>query len=257
LGSQRALSGAITDCSGEASPSNVRAEGQRRAVISGEARSETDSRQGRLRVEGNARLTAGTAVVLLVLLAVEGVTVLQIHQLLTLHVVVGLLLVPPVLLKMASTTWRFAHYYRGDAAYREKGPPHPVLRVLGPFVVVLTVILFASGTALLLAPNGLGGRLLLIHKASFVLWLAVTAVHVLGHLVETGRLAPRDWMHHTRRRVPHAGVRQLSIAASLVIGAVLAVALVGHVNTYRQTYRGAGHDRGPNPPAATPPSANR
>jgi hypothetical protein len=203
-----------------------------------ESRSEADRRQGSRRVEANARLTAGTAVVLLVLLAVEGVTVIRVGQLLTLHVVVGLLLVPPVVLKIASTTWRFVHYYLGDPAYREKGPPHPALRVLGPFVVVLTVVLFASGIALLLAPNSLGGHLLLIHRASFILWLTVTAVHVLGHLVETGRLAPRDWMHRARRQVPGASTRQLMIVASLVIGAVLAAALAGRAGDFRNTYHG-------------------
>jgi hypothetical protein len=201
-------------------------------------------------VEANARLTGGTAAVLLVLLAIEGVTVLHVHQLLTLHVVVGLLLVPPVLLKIASTTWRFARYYLGDPAYREKGPPHPVLRILGPFVVLLTVLLFASGIALLLTPSGLGGNLLLLHKASFVLWLAVTTIHVLGHLVETGRLAPRDWMRHARRLVPGASLRQLTIAASLVLGAVLAASLVGRVGNFRESHH--GHDRAFVPGAALP-----
>ena len=40
-------------------------------------------------VESNARLTAMTAAVLLVLLAVEGVTVLRVHSLLWLHVFLG------------------------------------------------------------------------------------------------------------------------------------------------------------------------
>ena len=54
-------------------------------------------------VEANARLTASVAVVLLVLLALEGVTLLQLGSLLRVHVFVGMLLVPPVLLKSAST----------------------------------------------------------------------------------------------------------------------------------------------------------
>jgi hypothetical protein len=227
-------------------------------MIGAETGPDSDRRKGSRRVEANARLTAGTAVVLLVLLAVEGVTVLRIHQLLTLHVVVGLLLVPPVLLKMASTTWRFSRYYLGDPAYREKGPPHPALRVLGPFVVLLTVVLFASGIALLIAPNGLGGHLLLIHKATFFVWLAVTAFHVLGHLVETGRLAPRDWMHHAGRRVPGAGIRKLTIVGSLVVGAVLAAALSGHVSNFRQNHRGQkpGYVSRSAPPAIARPGGH-
>ena len=35
-------------------------------------------------------------------------------------------------------------YYRGNAAYREKGPPALALRILGPFLVSLTMLLFLS-----------------------------------------------------------------------------------------------------------------
>ena len=51
--------------------------------------------------------------VLLVLLAAEGVTILRVHQLLSPHVFIGVVLIPPVLLKVASTTRRFARYYAG------------------------------------------------------------------------------------------------------------------------------------------------
>ena len=74
-------------------------------------------------VAANARLTASNAVVLLVLLAAEGVTLLRVRELLTPHVFIGMVLIPPVLLKVASTGWRFARYYRGTPAYRRKGPP--------------------------------------------------------------------------------------------------------------------------------------
>ena len=65
------------------------------------------------RVEGNARLTATTAVVLLALFALEGLTLVRINSrsMLTAHVVVGMVLVPPVLVKVGSTSWRFVRYY--------------------------------------------------------------------------------------------------------------------------------------------------
>jgi hypothetical protein len=87
---------------------------------------------------GNARLTAANAAVLLVLLAAEGVTILRVRQLLSPHVFIGVVLIPPVLLKVASTTWRFARYYTGAPAYRRKGSPPVLLRLLGPVVVILT-----------------------------------------------------------------------------------------------------------------------
>src|SRR5437879_4065265 len=87
--------------------------------------------QGRAGAEANARLTAMTGIVLLVLLIAEIATVLiGARSVLTLHVTLGLLLVPPVLLKIASTIWRIAAYYGGNAAYREKGPPALALRIL-------------------------------------------------------------------------------------------------------------------------------
>src|SRR5436305_7930287 len=63
---------------------------------------------------GNARLTAWTGALLFVLLAVEGVTILDLGGLLTWHLVVGILLIPPALVKTATTGWRIVRYYAGD-----------------------------------------------------------------------------------------------------------------------------------------------
>ena len=183
-------------------------------------------------MEANARLTASVAVVLFVLLAAEGVTILRIRPLLTPHVFIGMLLVPPVLLKVGSTTWRFARYYLGSPEYRRKGPPPLVLRLLGPLLVALTVVVFASGIALLLAPTAWHDRLLLLHKASFIVWIAAMVVHVLGHILDTARLAPRDWMHRTRKQVRGAGLRQWSIVVSLALGFVLALITVPEIGRW-------------------------
>ena len=74
-------------------------------------------------VEANARLTSGTAVVLLVPLAAEGITILRIRGLISVHVFIGMLLVPPVLVKTCSTVYRFARYYLGAPGFRRKGSP--------------------------------------------------------------------------------------------------------------------------------------
>ena len=195
-----------------------------------EAVQDRRSRRADRGVESNSRLTGTTAAVLLVLLAAEGVTVLSIRSLLTPHVFIGMLLVPPVMLKIGSTTWRMARYYRGAPAYRRKGPPPPLLRLLGPVVVVLTVVMLVSGIALLLLPGQ--QQLLFVHKASFVLWFAAMVVHVLGHLVETTHLAPLDLARRTRRQVGGAGVRQWSLAASVVVGALLGWSVLGRVAPY-------------------------
>src|ERR1700759_5412110 len=67
---------------------------------------------------GNALLTAWTGLVLLALALAELVTLVDVHGLISWHVAVGALLVPPAVLKTASTGWRMARYYLGDASYR-------------------------------------------------------------------------------------------------------------------------------------------
>lgn len=89
--------------------------------------------------EGNSRITALTAVVLLVLLAVEGATLLSVQTFISWHIVIGMLLVPIVLLKMGSTGYRMLRYYTGREEYVRGGPPPLPLRLLGPVLVFATV----------------------------------------------------------------------------------------------------------------------
>jgi len=170
--------------------------------------------------EGNARLTSATAVVLLVLLGVEGITILFIQPLISTHVFVGLLLVPPVALKLASAGWRFVRYYTHSPEYVAKGPPHPVLRVLvAPVVVASTLVLFGTGIAML-AVHPRAGPLVGIHKVSFVVWLVATGVHVLAYLTRLPGLASADWRSRTRET--SSVLRLVTVASSLALGAVFA-----------------------------------
>src|SRR5260221_10738040 len=96
-------------------------------------------------VDGNERLTASTAVVLLVLLALEGATLVSVTQLLVPHVFLGFLLIPPVALKLGITGWRMLRYYRLSEPYLRRVPPHTFLPfVVTPFVVVLTPTAFTT-----------------------------------------------------------------------------------------------------------------
>ena len=177
--------------------------------------------------------------VLLVMLAVEGVTVLRVRGLLSPHVFIGVVLIPPVLVKVGSTGWRFARYYAGAPAYRRKGPPPVLLRMLGPVVAILTLVLLFSGVGLLLAGPSWLPLLLKVHKASFVLWFAAMTIHVLGHMGEVFRLARRDWLRRTRREVTGAGTRQWLIAASLVAGVMLGFLLLSHIGHWLSAAPGA------------------
>jgi hypothetical protein len=172
-------------------------------------------------VTGNTRLTAVTAAVLLVLLAVEGFTLLSLQSMLSWHIFVGMLLVPIVGLKVASTGYRFVRYYTGDRDYVRAGPPPPALRLLGPVVIVSTAGLFATGVALA-AVGPAGGVVLGLHKASFVVWFGAMSIHVLAHLLRLPGLIGPD----TRggEGVGGSRLRLATLAASVVAGAVLAVA---------------------------------
>ncbi|HUY43460.1 MAG TPA: hypothetical protein VMU98_06825 [Acidimicrobiales bacterium] len=186
------------------------------------ARTDVATRAGG--ADGNTRLTATLGFLLIAILFVEGITILQVGSLLTLHVFVGLLVLPVVIAKMGATSWRFVKYYWGSTEYRRKGPPPPLLRLLGPFVVVLTLAVIATGVLLIvIAPQSLHPQLLQLHQITFVLWFGATAIHVLGHLLETAKVAPLDWVRRTRRDVKGASMRQWLEVGSLLAGVVVAL----------------------------------
>ena len=176
---------------------------------------------------GNELLTSMTGALLIVLLAVLGITILRIHQLIWLHLFLGLVLLGPITVKMGSTGYRFLRYYTQTPAYRSKGPPEPLMRLTAPIVVASTLVVFATGIILLIAGPSGRGQYLFLHKASFVIWLAVTAVHVLGHLVDLRRsLVPKHELSGLARSSPGAAGRWLALAAALVAGLVLAIVLI-------------------------------
>jgi hypothetical protein len=178
-------------------------------------------------VAGNSRLTGGAAAMLLVLLAVEGATIPLIGRLLGPHIFIGMLLIPPVLLKLGSTGYRFARYYSGNPPYRRKGPPPLPMRLLAPGVLLTTLVLFVTGVLLLIDGPG-NHSLKFLHKVSFILWVALMTIHVLGHLFEVPALALPDWRSKGGREAALAGsgLRLTLLAASLLAGLALALATI-------------------------------
>jgi hypothetical protein len=137
--------------------------------------------------EANERFIATAAVPLLLLLAIEGVTLLFLRPLLPVHVFVGILIVLPVVLKLATTGWRFVRYYGGDEEYVRHGAPRPLMRILAPPLVVSTLAVLATGIALVFT-SGHAALLLQLHKLSFIVWGPLFGIHVLAYIRHVPRL---------------------------------------------------------------------
>ena len=169
---------------------------------------------------GNERLTGSTAGVLVVLLAVEGATIVALRPLLPVHVFVGVLLIPPIMLKLASTGYRFMRYYTRHPAYQRQGPPRLLLRLLAPFLVASTLALFGTGVALIVqGPRA--GVMLALHKASFIIWFVAMTIHVLAHVLRVPAMVVADWRRPNT--VSGSTVRRALLLGSVGAGVVLGI----------------------------------
>jgi hypothetical protein len=184
---------------------------------------------------GNERLTAATAAVLLLVLALEGLTLLGVKQYLRPHIFLGLLLIPLVLLKLASTGWRLRSYYRRSAEYVRRGPPAALIRmIVAPVLVVSTITLIATGIAA--GALDRSGLLLTLHKLSFFVWVGAMSIHVLTRGSKLPRLIAADWWQ--RDALSGRRVRQLVLAGTLAMGLALAVTTLPLVDHWQD--RGTG-----------------
>jgi hypothetical protein len=179
--------------------------------------------------EGNEILTSATAAILTVLLVAEGITILELGGLLSVHMFLGLVLVPPILLKLSSTGYRFARYYLRSRPYTQKGPPALPLRALAPVLVATTVGVFATGVWLL-ALGHRSDQVLLLHKVFFIVWGAVFGIHFLAYAPRALRSLRGDWGSARRRSVPGSGLRGALVAISLGAGLALALSLASAIS---------------------------
>lgn len=165
-----------------------------------------------------------TGTVLLVLFLAECLTLLDLGNLLTLHFFLGFLLLGPVSLKICSTLWRFTRYYTGSAAYVRKGPPHPVQRVTGPFVILTTVAVLGTGVILAFqSPGPSGWQWHQLHREAFLVWVAVMLIHLASYVPKLPRLLARRPSERARAMLAASLTRWLLLAGSLAAGVVLAL----------------------------------
>ena len=177
-------------------------------------------RQLTARVLANQRLTATTGALLFLLLAAIAATILSLSSLLVVHYFVGLLLVPPLVLKLGTTGYRFARYYLRDAAYRLAGPPPGLLRfAVAPLLVGSTLVVMATGIELWLFGLRFGQGWMTAHTLSAVAFMLALGGHLIGHLRRSVREALREF---TATATTRAITLRSALIATLLLGAILA-----------------------------------
>lgn len=183
---------------------------------------------------GNASLTAWLGLALLVGSVAELVTLLDVIGLITWHIIIGVLLVPPAIAKTATTGWRILRYYAGHRAYRQAGPPPLLLRLLGPVVVLTTLAVLGSGTLLiafgpsttfqpLITVAGQQISWLTVHQVTFIAWGAATGLHVLARTVPAVKIAMQSQSYSDR--VAGTLARGVALLTTVAVAA-LAVVIV-------------------------------
>ena len=187
--------------------------------------------------DGNERLTSSTGLILLVLLAVETLTTPALRTYLNVHLFLGLLLLPPVALKLATTGWRFTRYYTGSKPYVLAGPPRMLLRMLAPLLVASTLALFGTGVAMIVVGHR-GGELRTLHTFSFVAWGVLIGVHVLAYLTRVLRDGTMDWRRNAVDVVAGVRSRRAMVVGTLLAGVLLASATLP---AQRTVLRHGGH----------------
>lgn len=190
---------------------------------------------------GNAQLTAWTGLLLLVLFLAELVTLLSVGSMISWHIAIGAALIPPALLKTATTGWRMLRYYTGSKHYKAAGPPPLLLRLLGPLVVLSTLAVLGTGTLLalvgvdrtfrpLVTVLGFSVSPLTLHQASFAVWAGATGLHVLARLVPALRTArPSGAGGGTRHG---RGLRTAALVVATTLAAVASSVLVSMASSW-------------------------
>jgi hypothetical protein len=188
--------------------------------------SESD-RESRVNPGGNERLTAAVGLLVIVPVLVEVATILLgVHTFMSVHVFVGLALIPAVLLKLASIGWRFVRYYTRSRAYVAQGPPQIAMRLLAPLFVTATVVLFGSGVAMGLLHGHALQIARLLHGPASVIWLVLLGLHVLAYLGRAWRSTAEDALPAKRKPVRGTTARAYAVATVVICGLVLGGATV-------------------------------
>ena len=99
--------------------------------------------------------------------------------------------------------------------------------MLGPIVILSSVAVLGTGIGLVYAGPTHRQPLLTLHQASFIIWLAVTSIHVLGHVLDASTTTWRELRDpHLSPSARRRRWRALALAISLIAGVGLATAVM-------------------------------
>ncbi|MED3560976.1 hypothetical protein [Bacillus xiapuensis] len=175
-------------------------------------------------IDQNERMTAIAGAVLLIFILWELFITASLKGLTTEHIFVGILLSGPLSVKMFSTGYRFFRYYTKSTEFVRKGPPNIVLRLLAPFLVLTTILVFISGYELALGHDDrLFGK---IHAISVSLWIPLVAVHAYAYIRKLPALIISDWSRQTNRQLPGRIGRLAINFTGLIAGVLAAIVLL-------------------------------
>ncbi|MEO8899289.1 MAG: hypothetical protein ABI473_11465 [Candidatus Dormibacter sp.] len=196
---------------------------------------------------GNARLVALSGAVLLVLLPLPYATALFLDVLWRVHYFSALLLIPLLVVKLASTGWRALGYYRGDPGYRADGPPHLMPRLTAPILVAATAVLFGSGIVMMFGTTRFGPWST-IHNGAALIFTGALGLHLLAHLWDTPAEVAADvapvLFSRPPRTVPGSRRRVALTVAAFVVGLTVAAVAIPVEQWFPSAAAGAHHRDG-------------
>jgi hypothetical protein len=170
-------------------------------------------------IEGNHRLTALTGSLLVPLLALIFFTGLFMDAWWHIHYAIGFVLIPVVVLKLATTGYRALRYYTGNPIYRAAGPPDMLSRVTAPFLALSVVTALATGVALFVEQSR-HGVLSTLHTDAAISSALLLGNHFLTHAFDALATTIRE----LRTRLSRAAATRMMVASiALIIGIVLAI----------------------------------
>jgi hypothetical protein len=116
-----------------------------------------------------------------------------------LHFFIGFMLVPLVLFKLGTTSWKAAGYYTGRPIYKKEGPPRWYNRLLSPLMGILFLTTLWSGLAMWGSFEYLFPIPYLYHDYSVVQWhlwsstllVGLVIFHMAAHFRESFRSKQR------------------------------------------------------------------